>query len=187
MLRRTPLKRGTSQLRRTALKPGTSKLWRSTKLKQKRKGPPRRSSRVRDKAHLAWVRTLDCCWCHRRGPSDPHHDTKERGMSQKADDTRTIPLCRRCHDAAQDFQGDFKLWDRERMRAWFEGELAKVMARKPQVPTHIELRFASGRRTRVAVADCTTDAEQALVLPVLGPEFDGEDVVEAVGIVEKPC
>lgn len=122
MLRRTPLKRGQPLARTGGLKRGT-------KLKAKR-SKPRRSSRVRDPKHLAWVRTLDCCHCARRSPSEAHHDTKERGMGQKADDTRTIPLCRSCHDGAQHYLGAFKFWDRDRMRAWFEAELAKVMALK---------------------------------------------------------
>lgn len=186
MLKRSgPLKRGTNQLKRTPLARGTSKLAR-TKLKAKRPGKPRRSSRVRDKAHLAFVRSLPCCapGCGRQAPSEAHHDTQMRGMGQKSSDDRAVPLCRKDHDGAQHYRGVFMGWGKERMRAWMEEKIAEVMARKPQAPTHIELRFASGRRTRVAVADCTVDAADALVLPVLGPEFEAEDVVEAVGIVE---
>jgi hypothetical protein len=35
--------------------------------------------------------------CCRPAPSDPHH-VGRRGVGQKTDDYRTVPLCRRCHD-----------------------------------------------------------------------------------------
>jgi hypothetical protein len=43
------------------------------------------------------VRTKPCAWCHAPGPSDPHH-WGSRGVGQKTDDFRTLPLCRKHHD-----------------------------------------------------------------------------------------
>lgn len=51
----------------------------------------------RDEAYLAFVRDNPCCACAAPGPSDPHH-YGPRGVGQKTDDYRTVPLCRRCHD-----------------------------------------------------------------------------------------
>jgi hypothetical protein len=56
------------------------------------KDPPKRSS-----AYLRYVRQQACVGCGAPAPSDPHH-WGARGMGQKTDDYRTVPLCRRCHD-----------------------------------------------------------------------------------------
>lgn len=50
---------------------------------------------------LALVRKLPCCNCGERAPSDAHHEGK-KGVGQKCRDTRTAPLCRRCHDIYTD-------------------------------------------------------------------------------------
>lgn len=47
--------------------------------------------------YLAHVRKYPCAVCARTGPSDPHH-FGPRGMGQKTDDFRVVPLCRSCHD-----------------------------------------------------------------------------------------
>lgn len=54
--------------------------------------PPARSP-----AYLAYVRTHPCCLCGATPPSDAHHWGR-RGVGQKTDDYRTVPLCRGCHD-----------------------------------------------------------------------------------------
>ena len=87
---------------------------------------------MRDEKHLAWVRTLPCCVCTRSTAGEAHHDTQGRGMGQKADDTRTIPLCRMHHDGAQHYRGPFKGWDKHQMREWFEEKLIAVMAQKEE-------------------------------------------------------
>lgn len=46
---------------------------------------------------LAAVRGSPCCACRRPGPSEAHH-YGPRGVGQKADDLRAVPLCRACHD-----------------------------------------------------------------------------------------
>ena len=56
---------------------------------------------TRNERYLAFVREHDCCACGADGPSDPHHwalKGKGGGMGTKADDFRTVPLCRLCHD-----------------------------------------------------------------------------------------
>lgn len=53
---------------------------------------------ARSERYLVWVRTHPCLLCHRPGPSDAHH-YGPRGLGQKTDDYRTVPLCRGCHDA----------------------------------------------------------------------------------------
>lgn len=47
--------------------------------------------------YLAFVRAHPCCLCGAPGPSHAHHQGP-RGMSQKTDDYRTIPLCDVDHD-----------------------------------------------------------------------------------------
>lgn len=61
-------------------------------LAQPKPPPPARSQ-----TYLAFVRGKPCCACSAPAPSDPHHYGR-RGMGQKTDDYRTVPLCRRCHD-----------------------------------------------------------------------------------------
>lgn len=51
----------------------------------------------RSAAYLAAVRLKPCAVCQAPGPSDPHH-WGPRGMGQKTDDFRTVPLCRKHHD-----------------------------------------------------------------------------------------
>lgn len=50
---------------------------------------------------LAMIRKLPCCNCGARPPCDPHHEGP-RGVGQKCRDTRTAPLCRRCHQIYTD-------------------------------------------------------------------------------------
>lgn len=64
------------------------------------KGGPARSD-----AYLAYVRSKPCMFCGADAPSDPHH-VGSRGMGQKTDDLRCVPLCRRCHDAYH--RGDWR-------------------------------------------------------------------------------
>lgn len=60
------------------------------------KDPPARARNYMD-----WVASKPCCSCRAPAPSDPHH-YGSRGMGQKTDDYRVVPLCRRCHDAFHD-------------------------------------------------------------------------------------
>lgn len=48
----------------------------------------------RNKRYLEFIRTLPCCVC--KGFSEAHHgDTG--GLAVKCNDTRSIPMCSRCH------------------------------------------------------------------------------------------
>lgn len=68
-----------------------------------RKPTPREPTRARFKApsgddpkYLEHVRTRPCCICGAPAPSDPHHFGPR--IRYKADDRRTVPLCRKHHD-----------------------------------------------------------------------------------------
>lgn len=62
---------------------------------------PKPRSPARSAAYMAYVRTHACCACSAAAPSDPHH-WGPRGIGQKTDDFRCVPLCRRCHDSWHD-------------------------------------------------------------------------------------
>ena len=61
---------------------------------------PKPAGPYRSRAYLDFVRSKPCmvARCAAKPPSDPHHWAGSRGMSQKVDDTRTVPLCRIHHD-----------------------------------------------------------------------------------------
>lgn len=52
---------------------------------------------LRDPDHLSFVREFPCAACSAPAPSQAHH-FGPRGMGEKTDDTRTVPLCGACHD-----------------------------------------------------------------------------------------
>lgn len=99
-------------------------LRRKTKLTYKRTPNPSGS----DSAYLAWIRKQPCALHTVRhevvcGPSHAHHITVGRGLSRKAPDRDTIPLCQRHHRAFHDAAGWFNGWTREERRVW---QLASV-------------------------------------------------------------
>lgn len=53
---------------------------------------------LRSDRYLDFVRGKHCIGCAHPAPSDPHHWSPTRGISFKAPDYRTVPLCRRCHN-----------------------------------------------------------------------------------------
>jgi len=55
-----------------------------------------KQARVRSPQYLAWLRTQPCAACAAPPPSEASHHGP-RGLGQKADDDRAIPLCQRCH------------------------------------------------------------------------------------------
>lgn len=59
---------------------------------------PKPPGPFRSDAYLRFVREQPCCGCRSRAV-EAHHWGPTRGLGQKVDDTRTVPLCRRCHDA----------------------------------------------------------------------------------------
>jgi hypothetical protein len=76
------------------------------------KNPPQR-----DAIYLAYVRSMACCICGAPSPSDPHH-FGPGGMGLKADDRRTVPLCRRCHDLWH-LQGTIEPYTRGEVERFF--------------------------------------------------------------------
>lgn len=59
---------------------------------------PKPDAPLRDGRYLAFVRRRPCLLCGAPAPSHAHHHGR-RGLGQKTDDYRTIPLCARDHDA----------------------------------------------------------------------------------------
>lgn len=62
--------------------------------------PVPKSSPVRSREYMDFVKEHPCCVCSSSPPSDPHHfgPAGTKGMGLKTDDLRTVPLCRGCHD-----------------------------------------------------------------------------------------
>lgn len=53
---------------------------------------------LRDKKHIAFIRTLPCVRCGVRGCDAAHISfAGGKGMGRKVDDCYVVPLCRRCH------------------------------------------------------------------------------------------
>ena len=50
-----------------------------------------------DPEHLRRLRALPCAKCNKPPPSQAHHSTQGRGMSQKTHDHLAMPLCADCH------------------------------------------------------------------------------------------
>lgn len=110
-MKRSPLKRKT-QLARSPMK--------------KRRRKPREGD---DPAHLAWVRTLPCVvslGCG--GVVQAHHSTAGRGLSQKAPDWESMPLCAKHHREFHDARGYFGGWDKRWRRDWQRSQVAYVQA-----------------------------------------------------------
>lgn len=55
--------------------------------------------------YLAFVRGLPCAVCKAPAPNDAHHFGRS-GLAMKADDYRTVPLCRRCHNDWHEGRGE---------------------------------------------------------------------------------
>lgn len=97
-------------------------LERSGRVNPKRE-EPRRSSRERDDARLAFLRTDTCgvalilgstVTC--AGPIDAEHERMGVGMGQKADASRTWSCCRRHHTELHSLTGFFRFADRDYIR-----------------------------------------------------------------------
>lgn len=84
--------------------------------------------RPRNVEHMLAVKLLPCCareLSRCEGVVEADHAGR-RGMGQKCPDEQVIPLCTKHHRERTDFSGAFRAWDQARMRAWLEGELARV-------------------------------------------------------------
>ena len=85
-----------------------------------------RTPPVRDKSHLAFIRTLPCCLCGQAPPSEAAHLRLggAGGTSIKPADDLTLPLCHDCHDT-ETRTGPPKFW---RLRLSIDNVLvARVM------------------------------------------------------------
>jgi len=98
-------------------------------------------------AHLAAIRKTVCCGCGAAPPNDPHHlkfgaAREERAFGRRSTDRWAIPLCRRCHDLAEEAstRGEGALF-----RAWGIDaiELAAALAAAPNDP-EIMTRIVQG-------------------------------------------
>jgi hypothetical protein len=92
-MKRTALKRGTSQLARKPMKPATKRI--NPNRSEQRRGP------ARDRGYMDWLKENCNCAVCRRGPNrfeciDPAH-TQNNGSSSKGPDSSCIPLCRMHH------------------------------------------------------------------------------------------
>jgi len=102
LLRRSPMKRGSTRLR--AKRPNSAA--------SRRPGMSKR--------HLALICQLPCCVTGRPGPSDPHHIKSgparlERGTGLKATDRWLVPLSREKHSEIEDLGSrNEEAWFRER-------------------------------------------------------------------------
>lgn len=62
-----------------------------------------KDGKFRSKTVLAWARRQNCAMCEKAPPSDPHHFPPKGMGGAHIDDTEVIPLCRWCHDHAQQY------------------------------------------------------------------------------------
>ena len=62
------------------------------------------------RAYIGRIKELPCGVCQQPGPSDAHHVRTGQGMSQRAGDYCTIPLCKPCHQGKNGLHGDRAMW-----------------------------------------------------------------------------
>lgn len=117
-MRRSPLKRTARLKRRTRVTP--------------RRATPRRSSRVRDRAYLLWVKSLPCAASgldpNCEGVVEAAH-MGARGLGQKCSDREAGPLCVRHHRAP----GVAVLhpwidWSKAERTEWFQQVIENTLA-----------------------------------------------------------
>ncbi len=63
-----------------------------------------------ERAYMHRVKELPCGVCRAPGPSEAHHVRTGQGMSQRAGNYCTIPLCIPCHRGPNGLHGDRALW-----------------------------------------------------------------------------
>jgi hypothetical protein len=120
MKRSAPLRRGTPLVTRTPMK-------RSRMVRH----PARRRAGA-DPGYLDRVRALPCCArglpkatpCSDRVHA--HHAGARPGVALKAHDHTATPLCDQHHRDWHDATGPFKVWNKEKRRAWAESQIART-------------------------------------------------------------
>lgn len=104
MMRKSPMRRGTSQLKHSLFKrsnkPGAGKGLAqriAESLERAIKHANGESSLLRSKQHRRNVAALACAVCDRHGPSQCAHINFSKGLALKACDSLTFPACPDCH------------------------------------------------------------------------------------------
>jgi hypothetical protein len=80
-----------------------------------------------DELYLRWIRSLPCCVCGHRPPSDAHHSTGA-GMGLKAPDREAMPLCRPHHQQFHELRGPFDGWSHSHKKLWQEQQVERCVA-----------------------------------------------------------
>lgn len=98
LARKTPMKRGTSQLKRTPMaRSTTAKPRRTTPPKVKDTPKPKPTTTAQEKAHMGKVAELGCIVCINAGihssPCEVHHVRCFAGAGQRSSDFQTVGLC----------------------------------------------------------------------------------------------
>lgn len=68
--------------------------------------------------YTEWLAMQRCCQCGTAPPSEVHHSTHGRGMSQRTHDSKAMPLCSECHRAFHSANGFCKGWDKAKRNQW---------------------------------------------------------------------
>jgi len=77
-----------------------------------------RRPRIKDAAHLKFIRQLPCLVCGNDiqteaahvSYADPKYDKRSRGLGEKADDWAVVPLCGKCHRDQHDCGNEQEWW-----------------------------------------------------------------------------
>lgn len=98
LARKTPMKRGTSQLARTPMaRSTTAKPRKTTPPKVKDTPKPKITTTAQEKAHMGRVAALGCLPCINLGsgptPAEVHHARAFAGAGQRSTAFHTMPLC----------------------------------------------------------------------------------------------
>lgn len=62
------------------------------------------------KRHMTRIKRMGCVVCGAPPPSYAHHIRTGQGMSQRASDFLTLPLCYECHQGKSGIHGDRSAW-----------------------------------------------------------------------------
>jgi hypothetical protein len=97
---------------------------------------------IRSPAYLRAVASLPCCNCERDGASQAAHINRGKGMSLKAPDNHTFPLCATFggHQGCHEMYDQYKLGDKhasaEMGQAWAK-QTYNTIKRTGQVPMNV--------------------------------------------------
>ena len=63
-----------------------------------------------ERDYMRSIKELPCAVCGQPGPSEAHHVRTGHGMSQRAGNYCTVPLCVPCHRGPNGLHGNRSLW-----------------------------------------------------------------------------